>query len=254
MAKLAWTSLCAAFRKMKLLFGGAAIFSMIVAALPFYISDVATPGAEPLHGAVALLLFLPRVFLPAIIVAPVMIALHRFILLDPASSPTALMKASYEKSFVLWWLGFNLLLIIIGAVAGLVGWVWPGSGIPAAIVLLAGIIISLRLILIFPAVAAEVPSAGWRDRIETSWNQMHGRFWLLIRAYLLLAFPIAIIFALIKVLLTFLSAENPDAYDEIKLGLEILDTFVQFVLVLFAAALASWLYASARKDPEVISS
>jgi hypothetical protein len=122
------------------------------------------------------------------------------------------------------------------------------------VVLLAGIGILLRLILIFPAIATEAPSAGWRDRIETSRNQMRGRFWLLIRAYFLLAFPIAVIFALIELPLTFLSGESPDASVWINLGLEMLSTFVQFVLVLLAAALASWLYASARKDAEVISS
>jgi hypothetical protein len=254
LAKLARASFWAGFREMKWLFGGAAIFSMIVAAIFFYITDVVTLGAEPLHSVLALLLVLPRILLLAIIVAPAMIALHRFILLDPASSSTALMKVSYEKSFFLWWLGFNLLLIFIGVVAGLVGWFWPGIGTPATIVLLVGIVITLRLILIFPAVATEVPSTGWRNRIEASRNQMRGRFWLLIRAYFLLALPIAIVFALIKVPLIFLSAGNSDASGWINLGLEILDAFVQFVLVLLAAALASWLYAFARKDAEGISS
>jgi hypothetical protein len=199
------------------------------------------------------LLVLPQVFLLAIIVAPAMIALHRSILLDPASASPAFMNASYEKSFFLWWLGFNLLLLLIGFSAGVVAWLWPGSGIPSIVVLLTGLVFALRLILIFPAVATEAPSDSWRGRIEASRSQMRGRFWLLIRAYFLLALPIAVAL-LIGLPLKFLRLGNSDAFRWVNFGLETLDALAQFVLVLLTAALASWLYASARKDSETVPS
>ena len=247
LAKLAWTSLWAAFGKMKLLFGGMMVFSMIVAAIFSYASGELTQSRDSVQGMVALLLTLPQFFLLAIIVAPAMIALHRFILLDRATSSAALMKESYERSFILWFLGFNLLLILAGALVGLVDALWPGSAIPSIAIVLAGAAGAIRLVLIFPAIATEVPSAGWRDRIEASWDQMRGRFWLFVRGYILIALPIGLVFAPLEVALKFLGTAKFGDSGATSLGVNVLDAFAQNVLLLVTAALASWLYAGIRR-------
>jgi len=136
-----------------------------------------------------------QLFLSTAIFASILIAVHRGILLsEVVDRPIWRVPPTYQR-FAFWLLLFNLLWAV-PAVLDL--WLLPvvahsssGAGITFLIVLLnaafwiVAIVVSLRLMLLLPAVALATPSAEWRN----AWSDSRGHAWKFFGVSALAALP-----------------------------------------------------------------
>ena len=177
-------------------------------------------------------------FLRAIILAPLALAMHRYILLGEVRRFSILPKPRFAlwifllqlPVLVLWW------LIIFGRGAtGLV---------PLLYVLL--IVLSLFLmqtLQLFPGLALEERSRDLSERLETALERSEGLFWLTFIATVLAFLPVAVAQLVAVRVSPKLVAQAPLIVPIAKAGLE-------WIGVSLLAALASWLFSyGAHKKP-----
>jgi len=103
------------------------------------------------------------------------------------------------------------------------------------------VIFLFKFALIFPAVAVEAPNNGWLDRLRLSWRQMDGNLWRFIGAISLTLVPI---FFFLVVLPVFVIDSLFKGRGISSFALSVIGGILQPVVVMIAAAVASWLYAS----------
>lgn len=133
------------------------------------------------------ILLLVTLFFQAVILAPMEIAIYRFILLGKTSleSPSILMP--YVRRCIAWTFVFDLAMHVSGQAKFLPAPWSDFDGLP----LLFFLIVSIWLSLIFPAIAVGAPSTGWQDRVRTAIRQTRGNFWMLMRTCgILLLIPV----------------------------------------------------------------
>lgn len=187
--------------------------------------------------------------LNAWILSPVAVAVHRMILLREETPGLIAWNHPRIWNFFGWTLALELVLTIAAL---------PPLAIPNASKLLAlivfgvlGIIVSVRSLLIFPAVAVETPATNWKKRIEASWVSTRGLFWTLLLslfgAMLILYLPLLAIDAIYAVFF-FSSGELGLAAHIIRIGNDLIDAVLEPFDVALAAAVASWCYMWLRQD------
>ena len=183
----------------------------------------------------------------AAIAAPVAVAIHRMILMGETTRGFICLRPSYTRMFFLWAGALTLIGRAAYDAGSLGAGMWPARGAALAVSLL-----SLRLVLVFPAIAIASPADGWRNRLTTSWRQTERNFWLLLRALLLNVLPLiafALPFWIIGyVPVYFLGASLPAA-ERTTLVPIIFVSAIQPVAVMLGAGIASWLYAWVRQQP-----
>jgi hypothetical protein len=255
----AWKSLFAALRAMPILFLSVIPAAMVVSIAAFDFPNLASsrlthPGMPLSDVAQHFGFLLLETLLWAILAAPVAVAMHRFILMNEVSRGPLTFKPRFTRFFLCWLVALRLLYLIV-------------DGIPSAlsqrsmIFLVTGIasigilILSAYLAMLFPAVATEVPSESVSARIKTSIAQLNGNFWLFVRAAILTFLPvIAILLLWNLVLLRSMSAAiaggGPLFAGPNLVVMGSLMGLYGILSVALGAALASWMYAWVRQQPD----
>lgn len=230
---LAWTSVLDAIRKMPALFGSAAVLTLIIGfGDAIFTSPVWTAAS---------------VALEAIALAPVAVAVHRLVLLEETTAGTVSWKEIRVWRFVGWTIVFAIVSELVSAVphGNSIG-IWT-TGI---VLLVCVSVVSVRCLLIFPAVAIEETALSWNDRLTTSWILTRGHFWqlalALIGALMMLIVPIILFLVLIQFLFGY---DNPGLANGLEMASDVLFGGLQPVCVGLGAAIASWFYMWVRQYP-----
>lgn len=246
-----------AARSMPVLFA-----STLLASLLLHFTEVALPAALPQNFqylsetrdeivrtfSVSRYLFwilsqVPAICATAVVFAPLAVAVHRFILLGQVTPGAMSIGPPYTKRFIGWAILLQLILVCVGWLVG------PFSRtlvalILAPLALVTVVVITVRTLLIFPAIAIESADASWK-RI---WNGTRYRFWRIAIAMLFLFAPILAALLLIEIawhgtaILQQVQRQTPPGQFQ---WLDILVTAASRVVVIaLGAALASRLYWS----------
>jgi hypothetical protein len=246
-AGLAWRSGIDAVIKMPVLLVSAMILSL---ALGFAQTQVLSHF--PINLRQAMPISLMRYFITLIvglvssfIQAPVAVAVHRFILLGETTGGIISLRPMHTRYFLAW-----LILIHMFVSLPLVFQVTLPRGFAAfamvALVTVAGMT-TVRVSLIFPAIAIDASSQNWRERLATSLKQTSGHFWLIFMAGVLVAIPFAVIST---VTIIWQALDNlghagisPRAgFQTLSWPLIAYSAIIEPIWVVMAAAVLSWTY------------
>jgi hypothetical protein len=187
-----------------------------------------------------------KILLQSAIATPLAVATHRLILKGEIISGTIRLRAPYYWAFFVWLCCLGFVPLLLKDIF------WPANRALILIPALVGIIVGLYSVLLFPAIAIEAPSAGWLDRLNTSWKQMRGHVWLFIRAVLLAFIPLFVsllllvgVFIIAMLVLADLSVPR-QVWEPLMTGFF---SVFQPASILIGAAVASWLYLYVRDRP-----
>jgi len=209
----------------------------------------------------SLWLSVPHAFFNAAISAPLAVAVHRLILKGEVTPGIISFNRHYQWMFFVWLCALALLNLALSSVFDGVRLLVPVAGMFTffvrlvlsffILVLAIGVFVfSIKSALIFPAVAIEAPSSNWRDRLQTSWRQMDGNFWLFVRALLLAILPLVLATLIVAVASGVLAIMASVVGTKIVAVAQVmLAMIIQPAGVMFAAGVASWLYLWVRENP-----
>lgn len=251
---LAWNSTIAAVRAMPALFGSAALLALAVK-----LADIAMDyGADHLvslfgriGGGIAIALWgVVSLLLDACVLAPVAVAVHRMVLLEETTPGLISWKHPRIWRFAGWTL---LLELVLGAVAlPMIASRETKLEMLALIVFGAlGAVISIRWLMIFPAVAVETPAASWKERILASWDGTRGHFWRLALALigsLVMLFGPLVIVAVVLMFAASMSESFQLLY-AVRLAFDLFGAALEPVSIGLGAAIASWFYMWLQENP-----
>lgn len=249
----AWGSALAAMRAMPLAFVATAAAEVLVAAVARHFAPaVPLPGTTPdaattpdSHAMmIALLVGLPMVFVNCAIMAPLAVAVHRFVVLGERTPMLPLRLPSrtlpYAACAVLFSLGYDVPILFRTLPV-------PYDALVSTLVAFAVLIVSMRLTLLFPQIA--VASSG--ERLRTHWNALRWRFWNTTTILALTLAPVAVL-QLLATLALFgridtrtLSTASASPLMEVSAA----------PYVALGAAAMSWLfiaYTGHRDDPQAV--
>jgi hypothetical protein len=124
--------------------------------------------------------------LRTVIVASVLIAVHRFVILgEVADRPIWIVPATYRR-FVGWLLLLSVVWLPAAAIQALTGLLHPLlNALISFLFLTFAMVVILRLMLLLPALAVATPAANWRN----AWNDSRGHAWKFLGAQLLSCLP-----------------------------------------------------------------
>jgi hypothetical protein len=240
-----WASVRDAFLSMKPLFLSAAAASVFLTAVTFYAPHFLGQRA----GALAAL---PVILLRLLIVAPVAVAVHRFILLGERTSGIISLRPSYTRRFALWLLLFTLVgfgIVLFGSGLALMSFLGVAGKLSFIAIAVASLFFSILFVLVFPAIAVEEQSAGWRDRLSASWRRMDGHFWLFFGLSIVTVLPV---FVLVMVtgmavgILDVVAFHARPGTAPFDFALLILSNLSEILTAMLGAAVASRFYAHFR--------
>lgn len=256
-ASRAWRSVFQAMTRMPVLFGSAFVLFLLLQVFALALINHAIMQRLPAWTFFAGVLV--QNIVSSLLTAPLAVAVHRWVLLEDIQRGGLSWKPPYTRLFFLWALSLHLVYVImslptIGFTAemvrsGVVG-TRPAPGILLNLLpVLAVMIVSIYLALVFPDVAIGEPSTSWMARAKASFARVRGNFWLLVRAAILAFLPLIVIqiimaFATARVsgrILATMDLLSPASAVRILIG------GVTAVLGIgLAAATVSWLYSWAR--------
>jgi hypothetical protein len=182
--------------------------------------------------------------LRAFVVAPLAVAVHRFVLLDEARDRFAIATTPREVRFALWILGVTLITIagpfMLGVVAGIFAVVAGTAGKVVAIVLIfvsavLAIIVLLRLALLFPAIALDRAAPARESRTLT-----YRHVWRIFLTGVLMSLPVIVAFAVVLALFVHGQAGNTLAAGGV--AFLVFSAVVQVLVIAASAAMASLFY------------
>jgi hypothetical protein len=235
----AWRSAIDVVAKMPVLIVSAMVLSLafnfvLRDARPFF--DPTLRGGAPQFVAIGII----GVLLDAVVQAPVAVAVHRLILRRETSNGIVSLRPVRTRHFIAWLVLFGLCANFLSMLRVLIRPLGLATltTLPLAIFLaFAGV----RLSLIFPAVAIEARTDGWRDRARKSWQQTQGHFWLLFWADLLAAVPLAVIAVIVLPALILGSLHGPQS-QLASTVMMIFSAVQRTISVAVGAAVLSWTY------------
>ena len=248
----AWASVRDSFLSMKTLFLSAVLASLILTIFAFF-----GPGWIGGPSRLTVVLFQIAIemlvlFLRLLILAPVAVAVHRFILLGEHTPGIISLRPSYTRRFALWLCAFSLaifVVVIFGAALSL-GSVLGAFGKLLFFVSLAAVTAcSILFVLVFPSIAIDEPGLDWRSRLGASVRRMEGHFWLFIGLSLVTIFPVMLLGMLAAGTLgaleifVFHDSSGKSLFDfGMRAGLDL----TNILTVMLGAAIASRFYARFR--------
>lgn len=250
----AWASAFAATRAMPLAFVATAAAEVLVAAVAQHLAPaVPLPGTAPdattapdSHAMVmALFTGLPIMFVNCTIMAPLAVAVHRFVVLGERTSMLPLRLPSrtlpYAACVALFSLGYSVPAVFQALPP-------PYGALVSALVTFAILVATMRLTLLLPQIA--VASSG--ERLRTHWNALRWRFWNTTTILGLAVVPVAalqllatlVLFGRINMTTLTTASESP-----------LMEVSAAPYVALGAAAM-SWLfiaYTRHRDDPQAVT-
>jgi hypothetical protein len=192
----AWASAWDAFLSMKLLFLSAALASLVLSTFDFYGPLLIGGGQSRLRLALAqFAVTMITLFLRMLILAPVAVAVHRFVLLGERTPGIISLWPAYTRRFALWLCAVSLMFFVVVAVGASLSlqFVLGAFGkLVFFVSMIAAVVCSVFFVLIFPSIAIDEPSSGWRDRLGASWRRMDGHFWLFVGLSIATLLPVVL--------------------------------------------------------------
>lgn len=182
-AEQGWRDALAAIPRMPVVLGVAVIVILALGALPLGPDTITNPSPDQLfwfrvHSDIAKILFL---IAHSFLLTPVAIAIHRFVLLDEVTRRYEIGFSPRFLRFFFFSLMFQIVIIVPGWVGRIAAWIHGlEDGLARSVIfypsLLAAVLASvfvaavaaLRMLILFPAVAVDVPGAGWRNAMTDS--------------------------------------------------------------------------------------
>ena len=193
-----------AFAKMPLLFASAYGGLLLLAYLePRLGYDPAASALAPHnHSAVAVIVSSCAEFtvylLSTLCLAPVAVAVHRFVILGETTKGVISPLPAHTQLFAFWLLVLEAVRIAVslpgaltafgnagGLIAGLIAFV--GAGVAIALV-----VVTVKLALMFPAIAIDSPDAGFLARARLSWQRSKGHAWYIFWCETLVSLTVAV--------------------------------------------------------------
>lgn len=191
----------------------------------------------------------------SVIVAPLAVAIHRFILLDERRAGFPYARAA-TCNFLYWLAGLLLAVMAARAFCLLLGAVSFVRTLSEFAVNAGALIVGLQIALIFPGIAIGVPAASVEKRLDTGFRMAEGKFLLLLRTIFLTQLPLTIL----RVVLTKIAVgrmpeaipgEPPPLLPDptvLQLAAAGAAGAASILAIALLAATLSWLYAARRKD------
>ena len=255
----AWQSLLSAMHQMApffltaflLLVGLSFVTSRLSHLLPFtpidYARHLVKPGPIPLSGMLLLLAFTTlSTILSAIILAPIAVVMHRFILLGEVRTGLYTITA-LSLRFAAWVALFRVTLQLFQMLQLL----RPGMHLVVSLINIGYWVLVLWTLLLFPSIAVDEPSSSTGKRLDTALERAKGSFWLTLRAMFLTLVPLILVMSLFVMVPMFQNgfdgARDPAA-DVARFSTWpylIWGGVSGVLLVALGAAAASWLYSYA---------
>jgi hypothetical protein len=257
-AKHAWNSTVSGIRAMPALFLAAFFVAIILSlALTFMRPDrLAGFGHFPTLRAVAIAT--ASILAWSALTAPVAVAMHRFVLLGQTTSSVLSFAPRHTKLFFLWAAALQL---VYDTAQGISGLLYPHYfAVFRLVAIVAVVIVSVHLAMIFPAVAIEDGTDDWQARINRSWRQMQGNSWLFIRAGIVTFLPVIIFWLVVIIAMLFfgfIARGIMGTAEPFSLLPRLWFSAVLAVVAIFSialgAAVASWTYAWTRSNGQAQS-
>jgi hypothetical protein len=241
---LAWEAAVVAVRNMPALFGSAAFLCVLMKSIDLVVDQQATLLASYLGNPNPVVLIwswkAASTVLDAMVLGPVAVAVHRMILLRERTP--GLIAWNHPR---IWrFIGWALILELVMDIAALsVSAISDSSKLFALIIFAVPVVIlSIRSLLVFPAIAVDTPAEDWKKRIATSWNSTHGLFWTLSLAILGAIITLYLPLFAIGSMFFLFSGERVLEHFAFHAGNELIDALLEPVDVALTAAVASWCY------------
>jgi hypothetical protein len=178
----AWRDAFAAIGRMKLLF--------LITAVALVVLTGFSPGNALLNVAGVLALVL--------IPCPFAIAIQRYVLLkEPPTTSYRAPNFPRLRRFIgyLFLVYVSTLVVFVVLLAGLNRWLGESiSALLAVILLIPVLVVMVRSVILFPALATDAPHAGWRNAIRDS----KGHTWSMFLAMFCLVLPVVALGALLE--------------------------------------------------------
>jgi hypothetical protein len=216
--------------------------------LPVSLADAARWKDRPFTNLLPLqALALVALLLNALVMAPLAVAVHRFILLGEVETRALPLTAPHTKEFAAWIFALQLVQFVLGQQQFLPS---PWNIVTAVLPFLLAVL-CIWLTMVFPATAVGAPADGWRMRVRTSIGQVKGNFWLLVRSTILTLAPLLLLaiipFFLLTVARGIPFGDERAAYAVLDWRYALLSAPLNIALIALMAAAASWLYAWVAK-------
>lgn len=248
--RLAWTSVFCAIAKMKLLFFVTAICWVGLGFAERWALGVvdARIAEQPtsLNFLCSIAVVISDAIIETMLLVPVAVAVHRFILLDEVSPGLSVLRQACIQNFFFWAICIDLTFGVFAAVCGLASWI-----LCAAVL----VVLFARTLLIFPAVATEVPASTVMDRLEVSWASSRGLFWATFLIVVVAGLPLWLVSLAPQMVALGLAGMHGSSLAEWAQRLDwevissIADDLVHPLLVSILAAVASWIYLWTQQHP-----
>ena len=172
----------------------------------------------------------------ALLTAPIAVAMHRFVLLEEIRRFTVLTPVTLR--FAAWIFAFDTLAMIGISTATLAHNGLPLlSGLLMVVLAVGLVILVIKTLVLFPAVAVEEQSDRTSNRIETALNRSNGIFWLTVWSFMLASLPLGLVQAVTIFLLRH--------FNEPPIFIQLCRNAVTILTVALGAAVASYLYSYA---------
>jgi hypothetical protein len=264
-ASRAWRSVFQAMARMPVLFVSAFVLFLMLQAFALVPVNHAVMQRLPLWSFFAGALV--QNIASALLTAPVAVAVHRWVLLNDVQRGGLSWKPPYTRLFFLWALTLHLVYMVMSLPtmmftaemvrSGIVG-KRPAPGILLNLLpVLAVMVVSVYLALVFPDVAIGEPSTSWIARMKTSAARVRGNFWLLVRAAILAFLPLIIIQIIEAFAETRVSGRvlvTMDLLSPATAARTVIGAATAVLGVGLAAATVSWLYSWARSQKAEVTS
>ena len=258
-ASRAWRSVFQAMGRMPVLFVSAFVVFLLLQVFALVLVNHAVMKSLPVWSFFAGA-FVQNI-VSSLVTAPVAVAVHRWVLLHDVQPGGLSWKPPYTRLFFLWALALHLVYMVMslptmaftaGMVrSGVVG-TRPQPGVFLNLLpVLAVMIASIYLALVFPDVAIGEPSASWIARAKASMARVRGNFWLLVRAAILAFLPLIVVQIVLALVATRVSGRFIITM-ELLSPATVVRTLVGGVTAVLgvglAAATVSWLYSWVRTE------
>ena len=167
--------------------------------------------------------------------APLAVAVHRFVLLGERSPLLPLRPLERLLRFAGWLLVLGLLYSLPGVAVLLPSKL--AAAIGAIALVIASMVVTTRLVLVFPAVAIGTA----RSSVALSWAATRWQFWRIVGVLLATTVPAQLL--LVGVVLLIARSGPGTAITNLTVAMPLLDALFMAVVTALGAAAASWLFA-----------
>ena len=257
-AKHAWNSTLSAMRAMPALFL-AAFFVAILLSLALTFTRLDRLAHLGIFSAPRdLALAIASILAWSALTAPVAVAMHRFVLLNQTTNSVLSFTPRHTRLFFIWAAALQLMYGAVRGIGGLLS--WHQFSLMRIVAIIAVLVVSVHLAMIFPAVAIEDGSDDWQTRIARSWRQMQGNSWLFIRAAIIAFLPMIVLWVIVAIVMVMFGAMARGMFGPLqsfpplpRLWVSATLAAITVLSIALAAALASWTYSWTRGDSQAQS-